>query len=57
MGAAGLGVAVAAMLAAYVVAGSTGQFTAGAAVAAVALLTMTAAGILYAWRPVSGRLD
>lgn len=55
--AAGLGAACLVLLGAYVVAGVTGEFTPGAAVAALALLAIAATGILYAWRPGSGRLD
>ncbi len=55
--AAGLAAACLAMPAAYVVGGATGQFTPGAAVAALALLAIVGTGILYAWRPGSGRLD
>ena len=53
----GLGAACLVVLAAYVVAGVTGQFTPGAALSALALLAIAATGILYAWRPGSGRLD
>ncbi len=45
-----IGLAWLALIGAYVFAGATAGFTAGAGVAALAALAIAASGFLYAWR-------
>jgi hypothetical protein len=52
----GLGAGFAALIAAYVVTVSASQATAAGVVAALALLAIAGAGLLYAWRLGAGGL-
>ena len=52
----GFGLATALVLAAYVVSVATSQLKVGGAVAAVSLVGIAGAGLLYAWRLGAGAL-